>query len=505
MLNLYRISTICFLIASVVADKKVQKPTRSVVITAEEEKLRDVAGYAAIGEIHREMDDDHSGSIDRAESTGFMTEDMNMRGSDARRREKAFHREDDAITIDDLWEAWFESEERVWTNEQVIDWITNVVNLPQYAGVLSSLKIDGRHLPRLAVHNSSFMTSTLNIKSSVHRQKLRLNALDVVLFGYRDSSSRFKDIALALLVLLLTSTGYLFWRHKRRALSEQQQLREKLDELKTLESDWLQQQKNNDRMKRSTADGGASRAEMEHLREQLEEAHKRLGNMEINSSATPLALQPLLRKTCEIELAVSEAEKQMCVEEMKLAMEEINNVARRQGSLLNSLKLATGGNTGADKVDSQIYFIKQRMERVQASTREMQERWQQIEDLCGFSILYASEIGMARNPIHTSGSSQFYRSESSTGSSKSLTSAAVIGTKPSTNRPQNSTLTGVSLHSPSTQPISNFYVHPKDDHAEMYMSTSTLPDSVSMAGGSTTTSTTFSPQKEKKKKLFGSR
>lgn len=48
-----------------------------------------------------------------------MTEDMNMRGSDARRREKTFHGEDDAITIDDLWEAWFESEERAWTNEQV--------------------------------------------------------------------------------------------------------------------------------------------------------------------------------------------------------------------------------------------------------------------------------------------------------------------------------------------------------------------------------------------------
>lgn len=64
-------------------------------------------------------------------------------------------------------------------------------------------------------------------------------------------------------------------------------------------------------MKRSTADGGASQAEMAHLREQLEEAHKRLGNMEVTTSSPPLALQPLLRKTCEIELTISEAEKQM--------------------------------------------------------------------------------------------------------------------------------------------------------------------------------------------------
>ncbi|KAK6018091.1 hypothetical protein OSTOST_16369, partial [Ostertagia ostertagi] len=41
-----------------------------VVVTAEEEKVRDAAGYQAIAEIHREMDDDHSGSIDRKETTG---------------------------------------------------------------------------------------------------------------------------------------------------------------------------------------------------------------------------------------------------------------------------------------------------------------------------------------------------------------------------------------------------------------------------------------------------
>lgn len=39
-----------------------------VVVTAEEEKKRDPDGYAAIRAIHGQMDDDKSGSIDRAES-----------------------------------------------------------------------------------------------------------------------------------------------------------------------------------------------------------------------------------------------------------------------------------------------------------------------------------------------------------------------------------------------------------------------------------------------------
>lgn len=42
-----------------------------------------------------------------------------MRSTERARREKAFHGEDDAITVDDLWEAWFESSERSWTTQEV--------------------------------------------------------------------------------------------------------------------------------------------------------------------------------------------------------------------------------------------------------------------------------------------------------------------------------------------------------------------------------------------------
>lgn len=41
---------------------------KDVEITAEEEKLRDPEGFAAICELHQLMDDDRSGSIDRFES-----------------------------------------------------------------------------------------------------------------------------------------------------------------------------------------------------------------------------------------------------------------------------------------------------------------------------------------------------------------------------------------------------------------------------------------------------
>lgn len=40
-----------------------------VLITANDEKLRDPEGYEAITQLHHQMDDDQSGSIDRFEST----------------------------------------------------------------------------------------------------------------------------------------------------------------------------------------------------------------------------------------------------------------------------------------------------------------------------------------------------------------------------------------------------------------------------------------------------
>ncbi|VDK65464.1 unnamed protein product [Anisakis simplex] len=134
------------------------------------------------------MDDDQSGSIDRFESNDFLKEDMKFGGSDREKREKAFHHNnDEQITVDDLWEAWFASEERTWTTAQLMNWLENSVKLPQYSNNLIARNIDGRALPRMAVANSSFLSHELGIKNAVHKHKIHLKALDVVLFGFSGS------------------------------------------------------------------------------------------------------------------------------------------------------------------------------------------------------------------------------------------------------------------------------------------------------------------------------
>ncbi|VDN35746.1 unnamed protein product [Cylicostephanus goldi] len=88
------------------------------------------------------------------------------------------------------------------------------------------------------------------------------------------------------------------------------ELSQKLKELKNMENEFdsVQKKWNEERNKRSTADGEVSQTEVDSLRVQLEEAERRLE--ENGTGGVPLALQPLLRKTCEVEMAFLEKQKQ---------------------------------------------------------------------------------------------------------------------------------------------------------------------------------------------------
>lgn len=79
----------------------------------------------------------------------FLKEDLKVAGKDRTLRENAFHHKtDESVTVDDLWESWFESPERDWETADMIAWLTNVVRLPQYAEHLVSAKSRGISLPR---------------------------------------------------------------------------------------------------------------------------------------------------------------------------------------------------------------------------------------------------------------------------------------------------------------------------------------------------------------------
>uniref|UniRef100_A0AC34REP2 SAM domain-containing protein n=1 Tax=Panagrolaimus sp. JU765 TaxID=591449 RepID=A0AC34REP2_9BILA len=353
------------------------KATRNVEITADDEKLRDPAGFEAIKEIHKLMDDDQSGSIDRYESNDFLQEDMKLTGSDRARRERAFHHDDDAITVDDMWESWFESEERNWDEQAIAAWLTKIVKLPQYEKTFLEHKVTGIALPRMALQNSSFLTNYLGIKNFVHRQKLQLKALDLVLFGFQEpSNSKLKDIILGVLTLVCIILGYVLTKFHIKSKQQVEELTSKLSEIKSMESEFEKQQK------RFSVDEDAE--SVVALKSKLEEAEKRLEMT--GGESFSYSIQPLLRKTYEMEISCINEKKIECLHEMKEAKEFVDRMRGKQ-NLLNTLKLVAGATAlGTDVVDAKVFSLKQRMEKLKAQMDECQQRWIEIENICGFSI-----------------------------------------------------------------------------------------------------------------------
>ncbi|CAH0719040.1 unnamed protein product, partial [Brenthis ino] len=145
--------------------------------------LQDHAGLEAITQLHRQLDDDANGNVDLSESDDFLREELQY-DSGYEKRQRAFHHNDDMhISVKELWEAWLRSEVHNWTVEQTVEWLSDSVDLPQYKSLFLQHRVTGATLPRLAVNNMQYVSNVLGIKDPIHKQKLALKAMDVVLFG----------------------------------------------------------------------------------------------------------------------------------------------------------------------------------------------------------------------------------------------------------------------------------------------------------------------------------
>lgn len=53
-----------------------------------------------------------------------------------------------------------------------------------------------------------------------------------------------------------------------------------------------------------------------------------------------------------------DTKRQECLKEMKEAIELVDRLQKKQGSVFSSLKLATGAASASDQVDSKIYALR---------------------------------------------------------------------------------------------------------------------------------------------------
>ena len=75
----------------------------------------------------------------------------------------------------------------------MVRWLIDDCELAQYATMFEKLRVDGRALARLSATNSSYLTSVLGVANAVHRQKIRMQATNVVMFGYKSESHGAKN------------------------------------------------------------------------------------------------------------------------------------------------------------------------------------------------------------------------------------------------------------------------------------------------------------------------
>ncbi|XP_072900518.1 stromal interaction molecule 1b isoform X2 [Hemitrygon akajei] len=384
----------------------------------EEEVLR----FEAIMSIHKQMDDDANGNVDVEESDEFLREDLNYQ--DAAAKHSTFHGGDKLISVEDLWKSWKSSEVFNWTGEEVIEWLINYVELPQYEEHFRKLRINGHDMPRLAVNNLTLACSLLKVNDRSHRQKLQLKALDTVLFGppLLTRHNHLKDFMLVVSIVIGVGGCWFAYiqnryskEHMKKMMKDLEGLQKAEQSLHDLQERLLKaqeehrsvevekvnlEQKLRDEINaakqeaqrlrelREGTENELSRQkyaeeELEQVRMALKKAEKELESR--GSWSPPDTLQKWLQLTHEVEVQYYNIKKQSAEKQLYVAKEGAEKIKKKRNTLFGTFHVAH--SSSLDDVDHKILAAKQSLSEVTAALRERLHRWQQIEVLCKFQIV----------------------------------------------------------------------------------------------------------------------
>ncbi|KAM6987002.1 stromal interaction molecule 1-like [Aplochiton taeniatus] len=376
-----------------------------------------VLTYEAIRSVHKLMDDDADGTVDMRETHGFLRDDLKYQQPKA--RNSSFQ------SVEDMWNTWKNSEVYNWTQEQVGDWLTLFVELPQYVEVFRKHRLDGKALPRLAVKNTTLTLMVLKIQDRSHAQKLQLKALYTILIETPVLShpSYTKDLILVLSVAMALGGCWLAYTQNRntrdhltqmmqdleglhRAEESLHDLQEKLQraqeehrcvevEKVTLEQrlkDEIREAKQEAHRLRELREGTENqRSRQKYAEEELEQVRTALkkAERELESRAdwaAPEALRAWLQLTHEIEVQYYNTKKHSAERQLQQAKEGAEKIKKKRSSIFGTFHVAH--SSSLDHVDHQILSAKQSLGEVTAALWEKLHRWQQLESLTGFTLVH---------------------------------------------------------------------------------------------------------------------
>uniref|UniRef100_A0AC35TMI7 SOAR domain-containing protein n=1 Tax=Rhabditophanes sp. KR3021 TaxID=114890 RepID=A0AC35TMI7_9BILA len=120
-------------------------------------------------------------------------------------------------------------------------------------------------------------------------------------------------------------------------------------------------------------------------------AEKKLEETSISSLDS--SIQPLLRRTYELEYSHIQQQKMECLTEMREAKDLVDKFRKKQSGVMYSLKLATGASSGTEVIDTKIFSLKTRMEKITLALDECNQRWTEIENISGLPIIMTNVGG----------------------------------------------------------------------------------------------------------------
>ncbi|XP_068141488.1 stromal interaction molecule homolog isoform X2 [Drosophila tropicalis] len=401
--------------------------------------VQDRFGMEAIASLHRQLDDDDNGNIDLSESDDFLREELKY-DSGYEKRQKAFHFNDDMhISVKELWEAWLRSEVHNWTIEQTTDWLAQSVQLPQYVELFKAHKVTGAALPRLAVNNLHYVSNVLGIKDPIHKQKISLKAMDVVLFGPpRESGTRWKDYILVTLLLSAIIGCWYAYQQNKNAKRHLRRMAQDMEGLQRAEQSLQEMQKELERARMEqenvatekmdlerrlkeapSLSSSSSDLEVQQLKKEIEMLRNELSRAEFelvdNCWAPPPQLQSWLQYTYELESKNHQKKRISAEKQLQSAREACEKLRKKRSSLVGAF-VSTHGKS-IDDVDRSIVEARNALGEVTNELQERLHRWKQIETCLGLNIVNNNGLSYLESVLYgrNGGSVQ---SSTGTGSSK---------------------------------------------------------------------------------------
>ncbi|KAF3697882.1 Stromal interaction molecule 2 Precursor [Channa argus] len=378
----------------------------------------------ALRHIHKQLDDDNDGGIEVNESVEFIIEDMKQQQTN---KHSNLHREDQHITVEELWKAWKISEVHNWTVEDTVWWLKESVELPQYEKNFREFRVTGNTLPRIAANEPSFMSMQLKILDQRHKQKLNLKALDAVLFGppLRPQHNWMKDFVLMVSIVIGVGGCWFAYvqnksskvhiskmmkdleslQHAEQSLIDLQSRLEKAQEENrtvAVEKQNLEQKMRDEingakkeahRLRELRQGAECELSRLKYAEEELVQVRKALKRAEKemqSERSVPEALQKWLQLTHEVEVQYYNIKKQSAEFQLCVAKDEAEKIKKKRSSVFGTLHVAH--SSSLDEVDHKILEAKKSLSEVTACLRERLHRWQQIEKLCGFPVVNNSGL-----------------------------------------------------------------------------------------------------------------